>query len=364
MKIIQLITRTQRRGAEIFASQLAQKLQEKGHVVLVISIYRGEAKLPFYGKLETLNANPSLRGVDPKAWKRLDTLIREFQPDIVQANASDTLKYAAFSKKLYGWNAPLVYRNANTISGFLDTMAKRIVNRWLMAEVKAVVSVSEATLRDFSRIFRVKHQVAIPIGIDADVISHSLQAVDSSPISRDYLICIGGLVPEKDPMGMLELFESLSKDFPKLQLVFLGSGPLSEVLCTQIHQRGWEGKVRVIPNQENIFPLLSHAKALVLPSRIEGLPAVILEAMYCRIPVIAYEVGGIGEVIQGGGTGWLVSAGDSDVFQAAIRECLTLPETELRQITQSAKELVEEKYELNAIVAAFEAYYKELIFDA
>ena len=361
MKIIQLITRTQRRGAEIFASQLAQKLQEKGHEVLVISIFGGEAKLPFAGKLLTLESNPSWRGLDPRAWKRLNKLIGEFQPDIVQANASETLKYAALSKKIYGWNAPLVYRNANTISRFLDTRAKLLVNRWLMAEVKAVVSVSEATLRDFQTIFGVKNQIAIPIGIDAAVIGNSLQKGEGPLLDGDYLIYMGGLVPEKDPLGMLEMFERISKDFPSLQLVYLGSGVLAEALSFQINQRGLAEKVRMIPNRENVFPLLFHAKALVLPSKIEGLPAVILEAMYGGVPVIAYGVGGIGKAIQSGQTGWLVPAGDSQGFQAAIKECLVLSEAELERITSSSKKLVEEKYELQEIVKAFENFYERLI---
>ena len=364
MRIIQLITRQQRRGAEIFASQLAQKLIEKGHEVLVVSVYRGEAKLPFFRKMETLDARTSWRGVDPKAWKRLDALIREFQPDILQANASETLKYAAISKKLLGWNTPLVYRNANKISGFLDGKAKLFFNRWLMTEVKAVISVSEATLSDFSSIFKVKHQVSIPIGIDTAVISKSLSLTASRIIEGEYLVFIGGLVPEKDPFGMLEIFERINKNFPELHLVYVGSGPLEQALSTAINQKGLGEKVRMLANQENIFPLLSGAKALVMPSKIEGLPAVILEAMYCRIPVIAYEVGGIGEVLQRKETGWAVPAGDRLAFEAAVLDCLNLPAIELEKITELAKKRVEERYELDEVVAAFEAYYKELIVGA
>lgn len=361
MKIIQLITRTQRRGAEIFASQLAQKLLEKGHEVLVISVYGGKAKLPFDGKLETLDANPSWRGFDFKAWKKLDTLIRDFQPDILQANASETLKFAAISKKMYGWKAVLVYRNANTISGFLDTKAKLIFNRCLMKEVDAVVSVSDATLQDFSSIFDIKHQVAVPIGIDAEEISRSLLAVDSSPLTGDYLIFIGGLVPEKDPLGMMEIFGSLSKNFPHLQLVYLGSGHLWETLSSQIQQRGWVEKVKIIPNQKNIFPLLHQAKALVMPSKIEGLPAVILEAMYCRVPVVAYGVGGIPEVLESGKTGWCIDPEDREAFVQAIQEVLEMEEGRKKKILDSAFDLVTADYNLATVAKKFEQFYLQIL---
>lgn len=361
MRIIQLITRPQRRGAEIFAAQLAQKLLEKGHEVMLVSVYAGEKNLPFHGKKNTLEANSYWRGFDLKAWKKLDKLVREFQPDLIQANASETLKYAAISKKLYGWKIPLVYRNANKISGFLNGKAKLVFNRWLMAEVRSVVSVSETTLYDFNQIFEVNHQVAIPIGIDPEVISKSINSADPNIIPGDYLIFIGGLVPEKDPLGMLEIFERLGEDFPQLQLCYVGSGPLEEALSAEVNRKGLGDKVRMIPNQENIFLMLRHAKALVMPSKIEGLPAVILEAMYCQIPVIAYGVGGIGEAVQSGHTGWLVPAGDSWGFQAAVKECLTLSDVELEKITSSSKQRVEERYDLRQIVDAFEGYYKELI---
>ena len=162
MKIIQLITRPQRRGAEIFACQLAQKLQEKGHEVWVISIYGGNAHLPFEGLLLSLDANLKWRGFDPKVWKKLNGYIREFQPDLIQANASETLKVAALSKRFFGWKTPLIYRNANQISRFLDSRIKLVLNRWLMAQVDAVISVSEATLQDFRTMFTVAKQITIP----------------------------------------------------------------------------------------------------------------------------------------------------------------------------------------------------------
>jgi glycosyltransferase involved in cell wall biosynthesis len=254
-----------------------------------------------------------------------------------------------------------VYRNANTISGFLDSKFKLIFNRWLMKEVDAVVSVSEATLRDFSGIFNTRHQVAVPIGIDAEEISRSLLAVGSSTLSGDYLIFIGGLVPEKDPLGMLEIFGSLGKKNPHLQLVYLGSGHLSEALSSQIQQRGWMDKVRIIPNQENIFPLLSQAKALVMPSKIEGLPAVILEAMYCRVPVVAYGVGGIGEVLKSGKTGWCVRPGDQKGFVEAVGEVLVIDEGRKKLILDSGAELVNSDYSLSVIASRFERFYLQIL---
>jgi glycosyltransferase involved in cell wall biosynthesis len=125
-----------------------------------------------------------------------------------------------------------------------------------------------------------------------------------------------------------------------------------------------ESFVSLIPNQENIFPILSQAKALVMPSKIEGLPGVILEAMYCQVPVVAYGVGGIPEVVINKETGWCVDSGDSEAFKESLLEVLNTPLNELEKITAVAKELVLKNYQMEQIAKDFEMFYGSVIANA
>ncbi len=363
MKIIQLITRQQRRGAEIFACQLASALQAKGHEVEVISLFEGNADLPFEGEIKSLQADRKRRFFDWKSWKKLDEYIREFQPEIIQANASETLKFAVLSQLVFGWKGQIIYRNANQISGFLNNGLKKTWNKFLLNRVAGIVSVAEASANDLIQTFQLKTKpiLVIPIGIDSNEIDEKLKQVTTLKLPESFLIQIGGWVPEKDPLGMIPIFEKLSTDLPYLDLVFMGSGRLENEMIQDIQESGLSERIHLIPNQQNIFPILAKAKALVMPSKIEGLPGVILEAMYCQIPVIAFGVGGIGEVLQTGKTGWLVPAGDQEEFKKAIVECLSLSDSEVQKITRNAKKLVEEKYQIPRIAAEFEGFYKELL---
>ena len=101
MRILQIIQQKQYRGAEIFACQISSHLINLGHKVEIVSIYDGNALLPFKNKIPTLSSQDSNRYLDLQGWKKLADIIEGFKPDIIQANAADTLKYAVFSKLNY-----------------------------------------------------------------------------------------------------------------------------------------------------------------------------------------------------------------------------------------------------------------------
>lgn len=359
MRIVQLITRPQRRGAELFAIQLAEGLKEIGHDVYVITILKGVDDLAFSGKMIHLDLE-GFRKIDIEGFKKLAKELDRIQPDIVQANASDTLRYGVGVKYFIKRPFKLIYRNANTISSFIRNKGQFYYNKFLHSKLDGVISVSENSKKDYLKLFKPKSIEVIPIGIDPEEIEIKLKQ-NETQINGEYLIYIGSLVTEKDPLGLLDIFNQVYEEKSTLKLVYLGSGSLEIELKKRINELELGGSVILIPNQKNIFPILTKAKALVMPSKIEGLPGVILEAMYCDIPVIAYGVGGISEVLKTGKTGWLIEAEDPINFKAAILEVLNASLNEIETITSSAKELVLKNYHINQLVKKFERFYLDLI---
>ncbi|MEB2784726.1 glycosyltransferase family 4 protein [Algoriphagus persicinus] len=366
MKIIQLIQKPQRRGAEIFAAQLSEQLRLAGNEVLLVSIFEGESELPFKGEFLKMNRPISNRFFDFKGWRDFAKIVQEFKPDIIQANAADTLKFSVFSKRLFGWKSPIIYRNANQMGDFIRNRFHQRFNQFLINQVSGVVSVSKASRIDFhyTFIFPERKSVTIPIGIDTNTIDGDLKENLGVTIPEEFLLQIGGLVEEKDPRGMLQIYIQLLKKYPELHLVFIGSGSLQAALKQEIEDNGLKDIVRLIANKPNIFPILSKTKALVMPSKIEGLPGVILEAMYCKVPVIAYGVGGIPEVVISNKTGFCVEVADQEAFQKAIEEVLNLPEDDLEEITTTARELVLKDYQIDQIAKEFDEFYCSIIANA
>ena len=364
MKIVQLITRPQRRGAEIFAVQLAERLRILGHEVVLISLFQGPGGLEFSGKWIKLDLVPTGK-LDWKGFRQLAKILDQISPDLVQCNASDTLRYGALAKWFSRSPFKLIYRNANQMSHFLDSTLKKWWNALLIRQVDGVASVSELSKVDFLKTFPFKRKIEVlPVGIDLEELDSKSSQPLPIEISKPYFINLGGWVKEKNQQDLLQIFGKLRQSIKHSPcLLLVGKGPEKSALqeLTQTLKIG--DSVHFVPSQSNPFSILKHAKALVLTPNAEGLPAVILEAMYLGIPVIAYDVGGISELIQTGKTGWLVPKGDQKGFHDALLECLDMPDNELRKITNSAKFLMETRYELSGIAMAFENFYKKLIKD-
>lgn len=82
--------------------------------------------------------------------------------------------------------------------------------------------------------------------------------------------------------------------------------------------------------------------------------------MYCKTPVIAYDVGGISEVVKAKETGWLIKKGDEDGFGDAIREVLN-SQIEKESRINAAKRLIQHSFLNSKIAERFETVYEEVI---
>src|SRR5690606_35679280 len=93
-------------------------------------------------------ASSGVRIQDYKAWRRLNRVIKEFKPDIIQANAGDTLKYAVLSKKNFGWKTPIFFRNASEVGRYINSPIQKSLNSFFYKNVDFVISVSNASKKD------------------------------------------------------------------------------------------------------------------------------------------------------------------------------------------------------------------------
>jgi glycosyltransferase involved in cell wall biosynthesis len=106
--------------------------------------------------------------------------------------------------------------------------------------------------------------------------------------------------------------------------------------------------------------LMRETSVLVLPSFIEGLSTVCLEALACGIPVVASDTGGTSEIIREGETGYLCPSADLDRFADRVIRLLRDPELRAR-LGRNGRALVEHQYSWTRVAEMTERLYERLV---
>jgi 2-deoxystreptamine N-acetyl-D-glucosaminyltransferase/2-deoxystreptamine glucosyltransferase len=171
---------------------------------------------------------------------------------------------------------------------------------------------------------------------------------------------VGNILPHK---GLRRLIEAVSRARARalIRLVVAGTGS-DEAPCRQLAvDRGLAGQVTFLGwrNADETEALLGACDVLALPSEIEGLPYVLLEAMASHRPVIAGRVYGIPEVVEDGVTGVLVDPADIDEIAAALDR---LSDRALREsMGEAARARFERNFTLERQATRMQALYRSLL---
>jgi glycosyltransferase involved in cell wall biosynthesis len=138
--------------------------------------------------------------------------------------------------------------------------------------------------------------------------------------SATRFICVGRLSREKGQAGLLEAFASMCRDHRNVELRFVGDGPERDQLRARADELGIADRVSFAGRlgEQDTLEQIAGADILVLPSFMEGLPIVLMEAMAIGTPVIASRVAGIPELVEDGKSGLLFTPSD----WRALSECM------------------------------------------
>jgi len=375
MKIFQINARYTG-GSNRYCYELSKRLAERGHEVhMITSKLR---KNDISRKVEGVHFHycPSLGtiwNVNPLTIILHKLLKEDF--DVVHAHSYIylTSNQAALAKRLRGY--PLLIHLHGGIdvtplsSSHYSTWMKlnikrsiydRTIGKWTLKTADVIASVSKRDMKLAKETF----------GVDDDRLYWVPNAVDDDsfhPNSNDpnndkkNVTFIGTLEPWKGVHLFLEVAKLLLRVQNDINFVIAGEGSLLEYVKEESNSGVLRGHVDVlgqVPHGE-VPKILSETSVLVVPSYMEGLPTVCLEAMASQVPVVASNIGGIPEIVINGETGYLFPPGDiKESFQKALE--LLSGEDLRRKMGCAGRELVTKYYSWSNVTEKIEKIYEKI----
>lgn len=257
--------------------------------------------------------------------RELAGYLRETRPDVVHVHVGTGRENFGGVRAARAAGVPAVVETLH-LPWMLRSRAKRQAFLDSLEGIHQLIVVSQAQGRTYERIgVPSSSLVTVPNGVvpGSRVVGRGA-ARERLGIRPDepVLMTVGRLAVQKGHRYLVDALPPLVDRWPNLVAVVVGDGHLREQLEAQADALGVRRSLRLIGHRTDARELLNAADVFVLPSRHEGMPMAVLEAMDARLPVVATRVTGTDEVVEDGVTGRLVPPEDSPALASVLAELL------------------------------------------
>jgi glycosyltransferase involved in cell wall biosynthesis len=259
---------------------------------------------------------------DPLLLRAVARTIGTVKPDLIQ---SHNIKSHALLACTHGRTPWVAFHHGYTDTD-LKMRAYNRVDRWALRRASAVITPCSAFAADLasagvdgSRVTIVHNAVRPPSPMDAAAARRAL-CLESEHV----VVAIGRLSREKGHDVLIDACAALPQPLRvRTALVIAGDGPERPRLARLAAARGV--RLRLDGYRDDVRPWYAAADVFVLPSRSEGSPNVLLEALAAGCPIVATRVGGVSEIAEDGVSASLVPADQPRALASAIESVLTTP---------------------------------------
>ena len=177
--------------------------------------------------------------------------------------------------------------------------------------------------------------------------------------TRRYVVHVARHHPVKDQPTLIRGFAGVAAEFPDVDLLLVGDGPLRPDLERLVAELGVADRVNFMGIRSDVADVLRAADVFGLTSVSEAASLTLLEAMATGLPVAVTAVGGNPEIVRDGVDGLLFPRGDAGGCTAALRKLLADP-AYAKSLGASGRKRVRERYRLEQTVEAYHRLYREL----
>jgi glycosyltransferase involved in cell wall biosynthesis len=350
----------------MFASDLVRSLREIG-LPQRVAILRasGDVSVPFDAPTAVLTGardGQGNGGGSVRAIRALRQLVAGTRPALVLAHGGDPLKYATAA----GRGAPVVYRRIGSTPRWMAGQVRRAAYGRLFRRARCVVAVADAVRREMVEQFGVPpgRVVTIPNAVDERRMTatrdpaatrHSLGIPSDAPV----VLSVGAFTLEKDPETLLRVAGLVLDRCRDAYYVMVGNGPLRAETERTAATLRMSGRI-VLPGARSDVPdLLAAADVLLLASRTEGMPGIVIEAGMAGLPVASWSIAGVPEVVVDGVTGRLAAPGATTALAGMVEELLG-DQRRRMAMGQAARDRCRSQFEIGIVVPRYLQLYEHL----
>jgi glycogen(starch) synthase len=350
-------------GLEIFVRQLLAEMGQRGYEFMVLTSHGPESESGF----DDVDGVPVLRIPVHDVLARRDAAVLfrlqheiarstgDFNPDVVHAHDAGAVLW------LYRRAAR---RDVRPVLITLHTVMRGRVNESLdvraelLGKAEFITGVSRDVIDDA---LSYAPSIAGKSAVVANGVAPTVEKTTPVPTDPPRLVCMGRLVPEKGFDRAIAAFAHVAARIPEVRLAVAGDGPERQRLVALAADLGVADRVDFLGflDRPGVARLLEQATAVVMPSRLEGLPLVALEAAWSGRPVVATRAPGLDHAVVDGETALVVDA-EPEAFARGLERLLTEPDLAQR-LGAGGRARAEREYSIGTCADAYDAIYRRMV---
>ena len=365
MKVLHIITRMNTGGPAVFLDHLTKSMAELGTKSIIAYGYC-ESNETDYTDTHQLSAelikvkslHRSLSPLDDiKSFFHIRKIIKAQRPDLVNTHTSKAGVLARVATKSVSRKTPVVHTfHGHLIYGYFSrykSIIFTLIEKMMSRYTDTAIAVTAETKSSLSRlgIGRKLSWRVIQIGIPTKVLAQPTTVGQTIN-----LLWIGRFTQIKDPSLAVKVMKNLSNAAPgKFELTMVGQGELYE----QVKKEAMNLPIKFTGWLTNPFEDISVFDLLLITSKNEGLPLVMLEAANFGKPTLSKNVGGVSEFITDNQTGYLVDGSADEISKKLI--LLSKNTSSLLQTGINANKLLNDKFSVDVMAKNYYDLYSQLI---
>ncbi len=361
MKILYLITKAERGGAQSVVLELLREHKKRGDEILLVSGSSGfllnEAKgMGFSVSVVTTLGNTFNPLNIIKTFFELRKIAKNFSPDIVSIHSSFagivgrfalgkkyktifTAHGIAFTSGAPAWRKPIAIAS--------EFLASRFCHKIIAVSEKDRQTILKKLLLKEDKVVTVHNGVFVPETIDFSM-------------KKKNIVFVGRLFPPKTPEILVEAIKILKDEMEVApNLIVIGDGEKRKILEEKIKQYSLESCVHMMGEcgEDMVRKILSESHVFCLPTLWEGFPMTIIEAMASGCVVLASDVGGIGEAVDES-VGAIISRGANPKVWADNIKRILQDENKLQEMSKSSHEKAKREFDRDLMVSKVFSLYE------